>query len=127
MRMFFLEWVDYEESHVHLLMHETATNEEFEALCASLIEPAAQRTLTLDLCIGWPEIVEQMVPLLEEHGYTAHEPYTVRIWGPCFITPRDGGVRKGTIELSPETLEAIRKKNAYDMETPVEVAPAEEP
>lgn len=66
---------------------ETATKEDFEKACQSLLEQAGYNAILMEQkdahpsFIGWNSVVESMIPLLEQQGYRHFKPPIVRYWG----------------------------------------------
>lgn len=75
-KIFALCHFHYEESStVHFLGPEDVSKKQFQELCYSLVEQAAidavakERKQEYPCSIGWRDVVESMVPLLEKQGY----------------------------------------------------------
>lgn len=81
MKVFCVEMADYEFTERSLLAHETATGEEFVALCAQLLPAAAERAVGKEREPGqnhhvtWDNIALSLRELLMiSYGYVACDP-----------------------------------------------------
>ena len=90
-KVFILAYADYETYVPHLLYGpENVSQEEFKNLCDSLLEEAGYNTLTnQDSWIGWNDVVESLIPLLEKQGYQRFEPVKVSYFGSSIIDEDD--------------------------------------
>lgn len=75
-KVFALSHFWYEESStIHFIGPEDVSGKQFQELCYSLVEQAAinavakERKQEYPCSIGWRDVVESMVPLLEKQGY----------------------------------------------------------
>jgi hypothetical protein len=91
-KLFVLGYSYYEE-YVPYFLHgpEDVTQEEFKALCDSLLEEAGYRAVANadDSWVGWQQVVESLIPLLEQQGYQRFEPVENIYWGPGIIDEHD--------------------------------------
>lgn len=89
-KVFILAYTDY-ETYVPFLLYgpENVTEEEFKALCDSLLEEAGYNSLKEESWIGWNNVVESLIPLLEKQGYRRFNPPKVSYFGPGIIDEFD--------------------------------------
>ena len=75
-KVFALSHFHYEESTtIHFLGPDNVSKQQFQELCYSLVEQAAinavakERKQEYPCSVGWTDVVESMIPLLEQQGY----------------------------------------------------------
>ena len=91
--VFILAHTGYEEYNPYYFTGPSSYSEEdFNNLCDSLVNQAAQNALVIsnntdnheyyyDEYVGWPDIVSALIPLLEKEGFSQFKPKEARYFG----------------------------------------------
>lgn len=102
MNLYELAYSWYEDYSPTLFTSDQAlTEDEWKALCDSLLPQVIEVCLKDDMWLGWCSIVNAMVPLLVERGFAIAKPVAQSYWGSNIIGLRDGG-HSDAIDRIPE-------------------------
>lgn len=94
MNFYVLAYAHYEDYVPFFLTGPDMTEDSFNELCSSLIEQAgtnAVKSINGDSYIGWQEVVELIIPLLEEKGFIHIIPKKCEIFGSGIIQENKNG------------------------------------
>ncbi len=88
MKTFILSHSYYDEYRPHYFLGpDDISQEDFKNLCDSLLDQAAHKSVILsrnkEHChrVGWEEIIENLIPLLENCGYQLYKPEEINFFG----------------------------------------------
>ena len=86
-----LSYTNWEEYEPHFFIGPDMTQEQFKNICDSMLGIAGARALEVysDTSIGWREIVECMIPSLEEMGFKYIKPMEASYFGPGIIDSKN--------------------------------------
>lgn len=94
--LFVLSYSHYEETaNYYLEGPEGISQKDFQNICDNLLDDAAFQAVlqnSLDQYlppVGWPDIVEILVPLLEKQGFKLFKPKMVDYWGSGIIQTKE--------------------------------------
>lgn len=116
MKLFCLRHNDYEAANIYYFMGpDNVSHEQFNTLCSTLLDEAAINAIVSEKkkqyksVIGWFEIVENMIPLLEKQGYYIFKPIFADFNG-SYFHERDFHLAKNK-GLSAKIIRAILNFN----------------
>ena len=125
-KIYELSWGWYEDSQHWILAGPSMMWEEFKSLCDSLISEAATKAVVAQQredypsYIGVSEVVEQMIPLLIERGFSVVETCRANYTGSGILKNGYGSLweflNTASAELIQTHNEQIRNKSYDDLE-----------
>lgn len=117
-KIFALSHFWYEEySIIHFLGPDDVSKEQFQKLCYSLVDLAAFAAISKEIkykypCpIGWKDVVEAMVPLLEKQGYHRLQCDQISFSGGLINKSKPAHQNEEDYRLSKEAFTAILNFN----------------
>ena len=105
----------YEETYEWLFYGEP--NRPFKQLCDSLMPEAAMMAVTAARgWVGWTDVMDQLVRLLEREGFVRHEPTSAHYFGSGImgggsLVPRESTFTEEERKLFGEALKLVAKTN----------------
>lgn len=117
-QIFALSHYHYEESSIYLFTGpDDVSKEKFQELCYSLLDQAAINSIIREkknkhpCSIGWRDVVESMIPLLEKQGFCRLKPIETHFSGGLIDDGRLGRQNRDDNKLSPQVFTAILNYN----------------
>ena len=113
-KLFEVSYSWYEEYCPTLFLGpENITEEEFSNLCKCLLPVAARNAvLKTDSWVGWHEIVDALIEMLEERNFIKIVPKKFDCWGTSIIRKKDlTEYGETSLEILAEALDLIEKHN----------------
>lgn len=117
-KIFALSHYHYEDSSTYLFTGpDDVSKETFRELCYSLVDQAAidriieERKAKYSCSIGWRDVVESIIPLLEKQGFCRFKPIEVFFGGGLINDGRIDRQNADDNKLSPKAFTAILNFN----------------